>query len=589
MELILTATYQPPQYDDSLFAEIGKILVGTLAGSDALATAAAKLKYKPDADTENNEVEKLCRGVKVKYSINRQNESGTYVTEKGKAPTTSGQTDKLLLEEGTAMEFIPQINELGLQTKTNIKVFSDRLRHIIRTTIQPILEHENCEKMWTTSPVVISTKNVSIMHGWDKLWDFAHSEGDETSSFDDEHRQAKAELQCFLMHIQRYESQLFQSRDEARKEQSVSFDTMWTLFPPGSEVVSFPLNGLPQIFTVRSHRPSGEFFVVSCLGYDWDGEDLVRYCYNFSIQRFTGKRKVQELPCYPVSFYNADGEDEIALRHKLAKRGRKFREFCVDSMAKSRQFCCSNYTVYDSSATRWRASVGGDAENLNVKLLPGNETQSSSTAEMSSELEKLNIVVDPLLYKRYAGGSCLHLGNMVPDIFKVCVCNLCELDGLSAKWRQQFKSDDPGVSIKSRDSTENDQDSDAMDALYSQLPPRVLGFIVSHKVWAQINVDSIEEENRAEQGEKSWASLSIPDHHKTNIKKLVSNHLKIGDPRDEARIRDLIPDKGEGLIILLHGKIFPPPISLLLCYDSIWPKHLNDKISTDSVAKLNLL
>lgn len=535
---------------------VRQIIMDDLASGGGRITAAAKSKSEAETDTENREVEELCKGVKVKYSIDRENESGTYVTEQGKAPTSSGRTDKLLLKEGTAMEFIPQISKVGLQTKTTIKVFSEGLRDIIRKTIQPILEHENSEKMWTTTPVVISTKNIPILHEWDKLWDFAHSESDETSSADNEHRQAKAELRCLLGHIQRYESQFFQSREEARKEQSVQFDTVWTLFPPGSEVVSLPFNGLPQIFTVRLHRPSGDFFVVSCWGYDWDGEDLVRYCHNFSIQKFSGKKKVQELPCYPVSFYNANGEDENALRLRLAKRGRKFREFCVGSMAKSRQFCCTNYTMYDSSATKWRPSVGVDANNPNVKLEPGNETRSSSATQTSNELEKVTIIVDPLLYKKYAGGSCLHLGNMVPDTFKVCVCNLCELDGLRAKWRQQFKSDDHSVSSKSGDPTEKNQDTDIRDALYAQLPPRVLGFIVSQKVWAQIDVDSIEEEDRAKQGRQSWDSLAIPDDHKHNIRRLVSNHLKIGDSRANARIRDLIPDKGEGLVILLHGKQF---------------------------------
>lgn len=559
IELVLTASYQPLAIGRSrLLEEIARqIIMGNLVGDDGRIAAAAKSKSEPSADTENSEVEELCKGVKVKYSINRQNESGTHVTEEGKAPTSSGQTDKLLLEEGTAMEFIPQISKLGVQTKTTIKIFSEGLRDIIRKTIQPILEHDNFEKKWTTTPVVISTMEVLILHEWDKLWDVAHAQCDETTSSDDEHRQAKVELRCFLGHIQRYESQLFQSREEIRKEQSVQFDTVWTLFSPGSEVVSLPFNGLPQIFTVRAHWPSGDFFVVSCWGYDWDGEDLVRYCYNFSLQKFSGKRNVQELPCYPVSFYNANGEDERALRHRLAQRGRKFREFCVGSMAKSRQFCCSNYTVYDSSATKWRASMGGDVNSANLKLEPGNETRSSSTTQKSNEPEKVTIIVDPVLYKKYAGGSCLHLGNMVPDTFKMCLCNLCELDGLRSKWRQQFKSDDHGVSSRSKDPTEKNQDTNTMDALYAQLPPRVLGFIVSQKVWAQIDVDSIEEEDRAKQGRQSWNSLAIPGNHKNNILKLVSNHLKIGDSRANARIRDLIPDKGEGLVILLHGKHFP--------------------------------
>ncbi|KAG6363098.1 hypothetical protein INS49_008193 [Diaporthe citri] len=492
-------------------------LVSDSAGKADPTTAAATAEPN---DTERGELEELCEGVKVKYTINRQNESGNYVAEEGKAPTSSGQTEKLLPEKGTAMEFIPHISKEGLQKKTVIKVFSTRLRNIIRKTIKPLLEHENCEKIWTTTPAVTSTMDVLILHEWDKLSDVAHSEDDKSSRPADEHRQAKAELRCFLRHIQRYESELFQTREDIRKEQSVQSDTMWLLFPPGSEVVSFPFNGLPQIFTVRSHRPSGDHsrFVVSCWGYDWDGEDLVRYCHDFPIQGFSGKKKVQELPCYPVSFYNANGEDENALRHKLAERGRKFREFCVGSMAKSRQFRCSSFTEYDSSATKRHSSSGADANN--VKLEPDSEAQSSSTTRLSNEIEKVNIIVDPLLYKKYAGGCCLHLGNMVPDTFKLCVCVLCELNGLRAKWRQQFTASDQVDSTKPKTSTEKDQDTDTIDSFYAQLPPRVLGFIVSHKIWAQIDVDSIEEEDR--------------------------------DSRDKARIRDLIPNKGEGLVILLH-------------------------------------
>jgi len=90
------------------------------------------------------------------------------------------------------------------------------------------------------------------------------------------------------------------------------------------------------------------------------------------------------------------------------------------------------------------------------------------------------------------------------------------------------------------------------DEQYLICPPRVLGFFMVKKTWAQLLVDDVQylEKNKGDAFEK----LVLNAEQKTLIKSLVSRH---GEPEDgedySQQVEDIVEGKGKGVVILLHG------------------------------------
>ena len=88
-------------------------------------------------------------------------------------------------------------------------------------------------------------------------------------------------------------------------------------------------------------------------------------------------------------------------------------------------------------------------------------------------------------------------------------------------------------------------------------PPRVLGFFMLKKTWAQLLVKSVQdlEKNNSD----AFKKLVLAEEQKTLIKSLVSRHGE--DPTHNEggfqQVEDIIQGKGRGVVILLHGKQKP--------------------------------
>lgn len=92
-------------------------------------------------------------------------------------------------------------------------------------------------------------------------------------------------------------------------------------------------------------------------------------------------------------------------------------------------------------------------------------------------------------------------------------------------------------------------------------PPRVAGYALHTKMWVRLHVDSLKLIPH-QQDKTAWDKLVLPedDEHKDIkelIRQLVQYHAwkdsnkKIGVPEP---LKDLVEGKGQGLVILLHGK-----------------------------------
>lgn len=91
-------------------------------------------------------------------------------------------------------------------------------------------------------------------------------------------------------------------------------------------------------------------------------------------------------------------------------------------------------------------------------------------------------------------------------------------------------------------------------------PPRVLGFAITQKIFVQLLVKNIGSEVSPENKQKPWNDLKLRKKDKETLKSLVTEHAK-GEI-----IEDIIPGKGKGLVVLLHG---PPGVGKTLSAESL--------------------
>jgi hypothetical protein len=152
---------------------------------------------------------------------------------------------------------------------------------------------------------------------------------------------------------------------------------------------------------------------------------------------------------------------------------------------------------------------------------------------------KDTVIVDFDYYLRSQSGK-VDLGCLMPLRSSVCNCLLC-LSDEDKRWVESFPASDDSFS----------------DKLWL-LPPRVLGYALDTRKWAQFSVKGLVPvpTDRADalfDDELVFPNELEDEDKKGLIKALVCNHDK--RPEGPDLLTDGIEGKGLGLVILLHGTI----------------------------------
>jgi hypothetical protein len=127
------------------------------------------------------------------------------------------------------------------------------------------------------------------------------------------------------------------------------------------------------------------------------------------------------------------------------------------------------------------------------------------------------------------GGKDPSLGSTVAK-YNVCSCNPC--NSLCKKYLGELPAGTPPRLNEKQ---------------FMFCPPRVLGFNIMTKEWVQMLVDNVT--NISENGRRgAWDKLELALASKSLLEHLVKQHDKMVD-----YVADLVPGKGKGLIVLLHG------------------------------------
>lgn len=156
-------------------------------------------------------------------------------------------------------------------------------------------------------------------------------------------------------------------------------------------------------------------------------------------------------------------------------------------------------------------------------------------------------MVDFKSYLRHGPNELIPMGELIlsNDVEDdECRCDKCMADG-GPKDNQRYGWDGVAESI------------DFHKDQYLICPPRVLGYHLMEKKWAELLVDGLSDINHKESA-GAFSKLQLTPQLKTLVEELVRSQSNDKDDNTQLprrQMEDLTKGKGEGLVILLHGAL----------------------------------
>ncbi|KPM35845.1 hypothetical protein AK830_g10721 [Neonectria ditissima] len=328
-----------------------------------------------------------------------------------------------------------------------------------------------------------------FVHRWDR---FAAARSD--ASHDDITRQ-HIEL---LFKVMRDElGDIIQLRGDYFKNRAVSFEHVWTLFPPGCTVWG-SAKGKPIAVQFNTgyyvKTPCGNVYRLQCKVIDWDGTIMGWADVNLQIGEFLGTVPFSELSCYPLEYHPRLD----AAKALLLARGRRF-----EKLAGYRYKSYKGVAVWHVDAEKSRR------ENVQSR-----------------------IVIDGKNWEKLNPDQAVWLSRLHPDIDAIEDDSSLDGDG----GNDDTSTNGEAVAYKGPPLTE-----EQLIMTY----PIVRGYALKNKRWMEFFIDDVAEVSFNEQ---AFGSLVLPQDQKELILAFAQSQVKYKDAFD-----DIISGKGKGIIMLLSG------------------------------------
>lgn len=193
-------------------------------------------------------------------------------------------------------------------------------------------------------PVTLDSPYEPLILCWEKL-----QQATKEAPKDENGKQARADLKLLLDTVSSSSGDLkldkyFKTHDSNKEQKSITFETLWTIFPPGSLVYCQLFQGQDQVLVVQDSLRTWPYFrrnsareratwSLLCWTYDWDGKMFRRLSLKLEFEYFDGHKPIMSLPYYPFEL----NEERANIKDNLIKQGVKYRQYCTATQG-SRMF-----------------------------------------------------------------------------------------------------------------------------------------------------------------------------------------------------------------------------------------------------------
>ncbi|KAJ7101290.1 P-loop containing nucleoside triphosphate hydrolase protein [Mycena belliarum] len=440
---------------------------------------------KKELDALNAEYKDIAHGAKKElvHLDKRWDKNGDeyYIKQKKAEPRTPGGdwwTKHVLavirhFDEGAEPERVE---------KTTVELYSQHLRDILSKVIKvyPGISF-NTEHVTLVLPVEC------LYHHLSELREAATTL--QQGSVEVEH------LNILLRFIETQFANTIEQVNNLRPENLVSYDTLWTLFRPGTLIHS-KIRGYDRAFRLDSYYTiacgQNAGFYITAAYTDCDGENFGTRGERLKIPPFAGSTGIATLPTAPLDMRVR--KDEI--RAALMRRGQRWQ--------KMRGQCHGEYVgvAIEEGDTDRKFSIRG------------------------------RVMVDGVLYNRMRADHAWEASEDEEAIE-------------AAFWAEDSMSAEDFAVFKAAQAAEKAARSLSDEELL--LATNIIrGFSFSEKRWFLFFIDGFSE---IKWNEASFDRLVLPEAAKTLVRALVTAHLRAEDDKFD----DIIKGKGRGLVTVLHG------------------------------------
>ncbi|KAF7936395.1 uncharacterized protein EAE98_002614 [Botrytis deweyae] len=446
-------------------------------------------------------------------------ETGEHKDQPANEPILSAPSDTVEKSQAFILRKIIADPDQNEGNYSQVEMISDGLWNLLKQILNHWLDH-----IFDGSPVLLYSPYEPLVLYWDDLNNAAEKEVEDAVE-----KQARADLKLLLETIGSGSGdakldKYLKSRKSNMDQRTVTYETLWTIFAPGTLVYGRFFQGEDQVFLVYesewlwSLNPRPRYWELTVWSYDWNGRIFKRSPAIIKIEAFEGQKAISSLSVFPLKFH----DDVESVKRRLIERGRKFRGYCMSNNA-DRMFDYGGPAIF--------------------------EQRGFSNAQDDDDRIEGRVMIDFESYFRY-GPAFARIGALIPQPnVDECGCHACRKNlPLREKLRTRFDE-------------EAHQKGEWHDEQYMLCPPRVLGYILYNKQWAQLQVTCLKNIPRDDY-RNSWSErlvLKDGDLTKNIILNLVTSHGTKSEEGEEQELEvdDIVANKGKGLVILLYG---PPGV-----------------------------
>ncbi|KAJ5817755.1 P-loop containing nucleoside triphosphate hydrolase protein [Penicillium robsamsonii] len=520
-----------------------------------------EIKSKPSETTEANEKSSPKSRVKL---LKRVNNPATGEREELESDSPQSNTEGNPNIAFVLKKTIPE-KFSGADDTSEIDIINLNLWELLKEHLGGYPYH-----VFRGSPVTLFSPYEAIIFKWDAL-QIASIEEPKN----EQDKQAREDLKLLLDHISNSSSgdskldKYFKERNTTIEYPKIQFDDLWTIFPPGTLVYGRPFQNQHQVFIVQdnmgtwpeetSNPKQLQPWRLSCWTYDFTGVKFERTAYVIVFEPYEGYKPLPALPYYPFKHH----PEHDRVKEELISRGKEFEKLCSAQNSP----CLFDYkgdAIFGRKG--FSGMTQGDEDDSDIKSFAAiwglRKSMRSSSAEetplFSAKASDANgrVMVDYLSYFEYGNSNARNGGLERSSMDPPCVCFDCRNNQeLATNYRDYFDH------IEEQNKLDDEQ--------YLLCPPRVLGYILKEKQWAQLQVTLIKDIPKVDP-EDAWSSrLQLADGMtKDLLFDLVQSHTSSASRTEEhgLEVDDIIPGKGKGLVILLYGTTLPssPPHGILV-------------------------